>query len=75
MRQELKQQAKVANDPDEKADLNRQREEIKIPYDLSYVSNQDLENYLSDMQIAQQYAALNRQIMAQTILKAMKWEK
>lgn len=75
MRQELKQQAKVANDPDEKADLNRQWEEIKIPYDLSYVSNRDLENYLSDMQIAQQYAALNRQSMAQTILKAMKWEK
>lgn len=75
MRQELKQKAKVANDPDEKADLNRQWEELKIPYDLSYVSNQDLENYLSDMQIAQQYAALNRQSMAQTILKAMKWEK
>lgn len=75
MRQELKQQAKVANDPDEKADLNRQWEELKIPYDLSYVSDQDLENYLSDMQIAQQYAALNRQSMAQTILKAMKWEK
>lgn len=75
MRQELKQQAKVANDPDEKADLNRQREEIKIPYDLSYVSDQDLENYLSDMQIAQQYAVFNRQSMAQTILKAMKWEK
>ncbi|MDY4023798.1 MAG: RtcB family protein [Enterococcus avium] len=75
MRQDLKQQAKAANDLDEKADLNRQREEIKIPYDLSYVSNQDLENYLSDMQIAQQYAALNRQSMAQTILKAMKWEK
>lgn len=75
MWQELKQQAKVANDPDEKADLNRQWEELKIPYDLSYVSNQDLENYLSDMQIAQQYAALNRQSMAQTILKAMKWEK
>lgn len=75
MRQDLKQQAKVANDPDEKADLNRQWEEIKIPYDLSYVSNRDLENYLSDMQIAQQYAVFNRQSMAQTILKAMKWEK
>lgn len=75
MRQELKQQAKVANDPDEKADLNRQWEELKIPYDLSYVSNRDLENYLSDMQIAQQYAVFNRQSMAQTILKAMKWEK
>ena len=75
MRQDLKQQAKVANDPDEKADLNRQWEELKIPYDLSYVSNRDLENYLSDMQIAQQYAVFNRQSMAQTILKAMKWEK
>lgn len=75
MRQDLKQQAKAANDSDEKADLNRQWEEIKIPYDLSYVSNRDLENYLSDMQIAQQYAVFNRQSMAQTILKAMKWEK
>lgn len=75
MRQDLKLQAKAANDPDEKADLIQQRDEIKIPYDLSYVSDQDLENYLSDMQIAQQYAALNRQSMARTILKAMKWEK
>lgn len=75
MRQDLKQQAKAANDSDEKADLNRQWEEIKIPYDLSYVSNRDLENYLSDMQIAQQYAVFNRQSMAQKILKAMKWEK
>lgn len=75
MRQDLKLQAKVANEPDEKADLIQQREEIKIPYDLSYVSDQDLENYLSDMQIAQQYAVFNRQSMAQTILKAMKWEK
>ena len=75
MRQDLKLQAKAANEPDEKADLIQQREEIKIPYDLSYVSNRDLENYLSDMQIAQQYAVFNRQSMAQTILKAMKWEK
>ena len=74
-RQDLKLQAKAANEPDEKADLIQQREEIKIPYDLSYVSDQDLENYLSDMQIAQQYAVFNRQSMAQTILKAMKWEK
>ena len=72
MRQDLKLQAKAANEPDEKADLIQQREEIKIPYDLSYVSDQDLENYLSDMQIAQQYAVFNRQSMAQTILKAMK---
>lgn len=74
-RQELKLQAKMTNDPNEEEQLVQQREEIKIPYELSYVSEQDLINYLSDMKIAQQYAAYNRQSMARTILKAMKWEK
>lgn len=74
-RQELKQQAKTTNDPNEEEQLVQQREEIKIPYELSYVSEQDLINYLSDMKIAQQYAAYNRQSMARTILKAMRWEK
>lgn len=74
-RQELKLQAKTANDPEEKEQLIQQREEMKMPYELSYVAEQDLINYLSDMKIAQQYAALNRQSMARTILKAMKWEK
>lgn len=74
-RQELKQQVKSATDPIEKEKLLQQQEEMNIPYDLSYVSKQDLDNYLSDMKIAQQYAAFNRQSMALTILKAMKWEK
>ncbi|MDU5334756.1 RtcB family protein [Enterococcus sp.] len=74
-RQELKLQAKTTNDPNEEEQLVQQREEIKIPYELSYMSEQDLINYLSDMKIAQQYAAYNRQSMARTILKAMKWEK
>lgn len=74
-RQELKQQAKSATDPIEKEKLLQQQEEMNIPYDLSYVSKQDLDNYLSDMKIAQQYATFNRQNMALTILKAMKWEK
>lgn len=74
-RQELKQQIKSATDPIEKEKLLQQQEEMNIPYDLSYVSKQDLDNYLSDMKIAQQYAAFNRQSIALTILKAMKWEK
>lgn len=74
-RQELKQQMKSATDPIEKEKLLQQQEEMNIPYDLSYVSKQDLDNYLSDMKIAQQYAAFNRQSIALTILKAMKWEK
>lgn len=74
-RQDLKQQIKSATDPIEKEKLLQQQEEMNIPYDLSYVSKQDLDNYLSDMKIAQQYAAFNRQSIALTILKAMKWEK
>ncbi len=35
----------------------------------------DLDNYLADMEIAQRFAAYNRSVMAETILKAMKWDK
>ncbi|TFJ76412.1 RtcB family protein [Carnobacterium maltaromaticum] len=50
------------------------RETIKIPYELSYVEGSHFENYLNDMKIAQAYAALNRKLMAETILKGMKWD-
>ncbi|MGG5343172.1 RtcB family protein [Enterococcus sp. AZ192] len=60
----------------EKADeLIAMREAIKIPYELSYVTGNDLTNYLNDMEIAQAYAALNRKLMAEIILKGMKWKK
>ena len=32
-------------------------------------------DYLADLAIAQAYAAKNRQVMAETILKGMKWDK
>jgi tRNA-splicing ligase RtcB len=51
------------------------REAIKVPYELSYVTENDLTHYLEDMKIAQAYAAMNRKIMAETILKGMKWKK
>ncbi|MBC1726330.1 RtcB family protein [Listeria seeligeri] len=54
---------------------NEARELIKLPYDLSYVTQTDLDNYLADMEIAQRFAAYNRSVMAETILKAMKWDK
>lgn len=55
--------------------LNSEREQVKLDYDLSYVTDSDLNNYLNDMEIAQKFAARNRYIMAETILKAMKWNK
>ncbi|MGX7420004.1 RNA-splicing ligase RtcB [Carnobacterium gallinarum] len=59
----------------EATSLDELREIIKVPYELSYVSGIDFTNYLNDMRIAQDYAALNRKLMAQTILKGMKWDK
>ena len=56
-------------------ELQQTREAMKIPYELSYVTADDRIRYLEDMKIAQDYAAMNRKIMAETILKGMKWKK
>ncbi|MHC5227208.1 RtcB family protein [Enterococcus sp. LJL99] len=77
-RKELKialKNAKAKGNIDEAEQFSRLREEIKVSYELSYVTEQDLENYLTDMKIAQAYAAENRQLMAEIILKGMKWKK
>ena len=42
-----------------------------IPEKFAYVEGQNLKDYIHDMQIVQQYAALNRQAMTQTILDGM----
>ncbi|MGY3777723.1 RtcB family protein [Isobaculum melis] len=55
--------------------LTNEREAIKLPYELSFLTGQALTDYLEDMKLAQAYAAYNRKVMAQTILKAMKWDK
>ena len=43
-----------------------------IPKDLAYLENEDLEDYLHDMEIVQKYAVLNRQAMADVIVREMK---
>ncbi|MBP2097591.1 RtcB family protein [Enterococcus rivorum] len=78
LRKELKimaVNAKKNGQYDLMARLIEEREAIKVPYEMSYVTQKSLTNYLKDMQIAQNYAQLNRQLMAKTILKGMKWEK
>lgn len=44
---------------------------LKINKQLAYVEGEDLNNYLYDMKITQEYAKLNRIIMATEILKNM----
>lgn len=50
------------------------RKQTDIPYELAYLSGQDLEDYLHDMAIMQNFAALNRQIIKDVILDGMKWK-
>lgn len=43
---------------------------FNVPKDLAYITGTLLERYLNDMQIAQEFAALNRQAIIQDIIKA-----
>ncbi|MBQ9324890.1 MAG: RtcB family protein [Clostridia bacterium] len=45
---------------------------ITVPYELAYCEGDLLADYLSDMSVMQQYASLNRQIIAQTLLRGGK---
>lgn len=42
------------------------------PYELSYVTGQSMADYLHDMEVVQKFAALNRQAVADEILRGMK---
>ncbi|UHP10438.1 RtcB family protein [Listeria marthii] len=78
LRKELKigaADAKKMGDLEMATQLNDERELVKLDYDLSYLTGLDLKQYLNDMEIAQKFAARNRYVMAQIILKAMKWDK
>ena len=50
------------------------REQADIPYEFAYLTGQDLEDYLHDMSIMQDFASLNRQIIKEMILDGMKWK-
>ena len=46
----------------------------EIPYELTYLTGSLLSDYLHDIEIVQEYAALNRKIMLKEICKGMKWK-
>ena len=50
------------------------RKQTDTPYELAYLSERDLEDYLHDMAIMQHFAGLNRQIIKEVILDGMKWK-
>lgn len=47
---------------------------IYIPYELTYLEGSLMENYLHDLEIIQDFAVLNREIIMTEIVKGMKWK-
>ena len=47
---------------------------LDIPYELTYLEGDLLEAYLHDIQIIQQFASLNREIILEELIKGMKWK-
>lgn len=56
----------------EKIKEEHRKNVVSIPYELAYVKGDNFNNYIHDMKVAQEYAALNRRVMANRIIKAMK---
>jgi len=56
---------------EQKKSIKKKLEEMGIPKDLAYLEGENLENYLFDMKIVQQYAILNRMAIMDTIVEKM----
>ncbi|MCD7820164.1 MAG: RtcB family protein [Lachnospiraceae bacterium] len=47
---------------------------ISVPYEMTYLTGQLMEDYIHDLQIVQEYAELNRTAMLSEMAKGMKWK-
>ena len=54
--------------------LFKKKEKPAMTRDMAYVEDENMKNYLHDVNIAQQYAALNRKTMAEVIIDLMGWK-
>lgn len=54
-----------------KADYER-KNNTKVPRELAYLTGQDFNDYIHDMQLTQQHAAINRKCIADTIITKMR---
>ncbi|WP_091825170.1 RtcB family protein [Butyrivibrio sp. ob235] len=46
-----------------------------VPYEMTYLTDDLMEDYLHDLEVVQEYADLNRRVIATEILKGMKWKE
>ena len=47
---------------------------VSVPYELTYLEGELKEHYLHDLQVVQEYASLNREIILDELVKGMKWK-
>ena len=47
---------------------------INLPYELTWLEDSLMENYLHDLQIVQEFASLNRAVILDELVKGMKWK-
>lgn len=47
---------------------------ISVPYELTCLETELMEHYLHDLQVVQEYASLNREIILDELIKGMKWK-
>ena len=47
---------------------------IKIPYELTYLEGTLMEHYIHDLQVVQEFAAANREVILDELIKGMKWK-
>ena len=47
---------------------------LDIPHETTYLEGELMQDYLEDLQIVQQFADLNRQVMLTEIVRGMKWK-
>lgn len=46
----------------------------KVPYEMTYLEGEVMEDYIHDLQIVQDFAELNRETMLDVLVKGMKWK-
>lgn len=47
---------------------------LDIPYELTWLEDSLMSDYLHDLQVVQEFATLNREIMLDELVKGMKWK-
>ena len=58
----------------DKGQKEKREKGVEVPYELTYLEGELLEEYLHDLQIVQQFANINREAILDELCKGMKWK-